>query len=71
LMNDAALRSPVILQGQYKILKCQIISSVWTTKRESECTEKNRVLLYKNTLPCQANMGLFRVFISCGTMSMQ
>jgi hypothetical protein len=40
LMNDAALRSPVILQGQYKLLKCQIISSVRKTEKESECTEK-------------------------------
>jgi hypothetical protein len=63
LMNDAAFRCPVILQGQYKLLKCQIISSVRKTEKESECTKKNRVLLYKNTLPCQANMGLFRGFI--------
>ena len=40
LMNDAALRSPVILQGQYKLLKCQIISSVRKTEKESECAEK-------------------------------
>jgi hypothetical protein len=40
LMNDATLRSPVVLQGQYKLLKCQIISSVRKTEKESECTEK-------------------------------
>jgi hypothetical protein len=40
LVDDAALGRPVILQGQYKILKCQVIASIRETEKESKCAEK-------------------------------